>query len=126
MLLSAAMMTEGASIDVRDLRSSTVDAFSAERPQEERSTHAEAEDSTDEGVEELAAVRDLRADGLEPTDDGRAIAPTPSDLRGFKQRERQRILDALERHGWNRVKAATALGMPRRTFYRRLSEFGIL
>ncbi|MDB4974496.1 MAG: Response regulator of zinc sigma-54-dependent two-component system [Myxococcaceae bacterium] len=50
----------------------------------------------------------------------------PGDVQGFKTRERRRILDALEQHGWNRAKAATALGMPRRTFYRRLSEFNIL
>jgi transcriptional regulator of acetoin/glycerol metabolism len=50
----------------------------------------------------------------------------PGDLQGFKTRERRRILDALEQHGWNRAKAATALGMPRRTFYRRLTEFNIL
>jgi DNA-binding NtrC family response regulator len=50
----------------------------------------------------------------------------PSDVNGHKNREKQRILDALEKHNWNRAKAATALGMPRRTFYRRLSEFNIL
>ena len=46
--------------------------------------------------------------------------------RAFKVREKERILAALDQHAWNRAKAATALGMPRRTFYRRLSEFGIL
>ncbi len=40
--------------------------------------------------------------------------------------ERRRILEALESHGWNRSRAAEALGMPRRTFYRRLKEYGIL
>ena len=35
-------------------------------------------------------------------------------------------LAALEATGWNRVKAAAQLGMPRRTFYRRLNDYGIL
>ena len=52
--------------------------------------------------------------------------PRPVDLQGFKVREKERILEALERYAWNRAKAAHALGMPRRTFYRRLTEFGIL
>ncbi|HEY5958398.1 MAG TPA: sigma-54-dependent Fis family transcriptional regulator, partial [Polyangiaceae bacterium] len=39
--------------------------------------------------------------------------------------ERARILMALEQCGQNRVKAAQMLGIPRRTFYRRLSEYGI-
>jgi serine/threonine-protein kinase PknK len=32
---------------------------------------------------------------------------------------------ALEQSGWNRVKAAQLLGMPRRTFYRRLKDYGL-
>jgi len=40
--------------------------------------------------------------------------------------ERQRILDALASCNWNRVQAARMVGVPRRTFYRRLKEFGIL
>jgi DNA-binding NtrC family response regulator len=39
--------------------------------------------------------------------------------------EKDRILQALESSGWNRVQAAKTLGIPRRTFYRRLKEFGI-
>jgi transcriptional regulator of acetoin/glycerol metabolism len=50
----------------------------------------------------------------------------PADLQTYKVREKERILAALDRNAWNRAKAATSLGMPRRTFYRRLSEFGIL
>ncbi len=44
----------------------------------------------------------------------------------FKGSERDRILRALEACNWNRVKAAQLTGIPRRTFYRRLKEFGIL
>jgi transcriptional regulator with GAF, ATPase, and Fis domain len=39
--------------------------------------------------------------------------------------ERERILDALRSCNWNRVKAAEVSGIPRRTFYRRLREYGI-
>jgi transcriptional regulator with GAF, ATPase, and Fis domain/predicted Ser/Thr protein kinase len=39
--------------------------------------------------------------------------------------ERERILEALRACNWNRVKAAELSGIPRRTFYRRLREYGI-
>jgi DNA-binding NtrC family response regulator len=45
--------------------------------------------------------------------------------RDFKDAERERIVAALNTHGWNRAQAARALGIPRRTFYRRLKEHGI-
>jgi transcriptional regulator of acetoin/glycerol metabolism len=47
------------------------------------------------------------------------------ELGVHKQGERERILAALRSCNWNRVKAAGALGLPRRTFYRRLKQFGI-
>jgi transcriptional regulator with GAF, ATPase, and Fis domain len=53
-------------------------------------------------------------------------APPPSNLEEWKAHERMKILEALEASGWNRVRAAGKLGMPRRTFYRRLREYGIL
>jgi DNA-binding NtrC family response regulator len=43
----------------------------------------------------------------------------------YREEERQRILQALQEHGWNKVKAARALGIARRTFYRRLHQYGI-
>jgi serine/threonine-protein kinase PknK len=39
--------------------------------------------------------------------------------------ERDRIMEALRASNWNRVKAAEISGIPRRTFYRRLREYGI-
>ncbi len=42
-----------------------------------------------------------------------------------RREERERILDALKRCNWNRVRAAEVSGIPRRTFYRRLREYGI-
>jgi transcriptional regulator with GAF, ATPase, and Fis domain/serine/threonine protein kinase len=44
----------------------------------------------------------------------------------FKSSEKGRILAALQACDWNRVQAARMLGLPRRTFYRRLKEYGIL
>ena len=44
----------------------------------------------------------------------------------YKDTERERILGALSSCNWNRVQAAKMIGVPRRTFYRRLKEYGIL
>lgn len=54
--------------------------------------------------------------------------PEPEDAgsyEDYKLAERDRIVAALNAHGWNRARAARALGMPRRTFYRRLKQHGI-
>ncbi len=40
--------------------------------------------------------------------------------------QRQHILAVLERVGGNRSRASEVLGIPRRTLYRRLEEYGIL
>jgi transcriptional regulator with GAF, ATPase, and Fis domain len=60
-----------------------------------------------------------------------SVAPSsasvrPSNEAEFKGAERERILGALTASNWNRAQAAKMLGVPRRTFYRRLKEFGIL
>jgi transcriptional regulator with GAF, ATPase, and Fis domain len=57
-----------------------------------------------------------------------AAPPTPpssESYRDYKDAERDRILQALNAHGWNRARAARALGIPRRTFYRRLKQHRI-
>ena len=59
----------------------------------------------------------------ERTDDA---APVPASLDEFKDLERERILQALKENNWNRVQAAKAIGMARRTFYRRLKQYEIL
>ena len=67
-------------------------------------------------------------DGFRP-----ATSQSPSVLRAPKKGtasqhrrdERERILEALRSCNWNRVKAAEISGIPRRTFYRRLREYGI-
>ncbi|HKQ69726.1 MAG TPA: helix-turn-helix domain-containing protein, partial [Polyangiaceae bacterium] len=47
------------------------------------------------------------------------------DLVTHKDGEKERIVGALQACNWNRVKAAQMMGLPRRTFYRRLKEYGI-
>jgi len=51
------------------------------------------------------------------------VAQSPGE---FKDEEKRQILEALTACNWNRVQAAKQLGLPRRTFYRRLKEYGIL
>jgi len=58
-----------------------------------------------------------------PAHTAQSLVSTLDDHRSL---EKQRILAALEACGWNRVRAAQTLGMPRRTFYRRLSDYSIL
>ncbi len=54
-----------------------------------------------------------------------AARPPRNEASRHRRDERTSILEALERTGWNRVKAAEILAMPRRTFYRRLKQYGI-
>jgi transcriptional regulator of acetoin/glycerol metabolism len=71
------------------------------------------------GVEE----RDVR-----PSSESRSAAArsTPREtLSRHRRDERERIISALEACNWNRVQAAKVSGIPRRTFYRRLREYGI-
>lgn len=49
----------------------------------------------------------------------------PFDAQAFGAQEKERMLQALHSHQWNRAAAARALNMPRRTFYRRLKSHGI-
>jgi len=48
-----------------------------------------------------------------------------AEPRGLKEIERQAIVDALERCHFNQTRAAELLGMPRRTFCKRLREYAI-
>jgi transcriptional regulator with GAF, ATPase, and Fis domain len=82
--------------------------------------------------EELRAEDIELPDGWTPRADaparGREPAPPPQrkgTVSEHRRDERERILDALRSCNWNRVKAAEVSGIPRRTFYRRLREYGI-
>ena len=69
----------------------------------------------------------IEADDLsiEPSDAAPRAEAEAGSYRDFKDAERERILAALNAHDWNRAQAARSLGMPRRTFYRRLKQHGI-
>jgi DNA-binding NtrC family response regulator len=60
-------------------------------------------------------------DSANASEGGRKVV----SLEAHKTDERERILAALQASSWNRVKAARLVGLPRRTFYRRLKEYGI-
>jgi transcriptional regulator of acetoin/glycerol metabolism len=40
--------------------------------------------------------------------------------------ERQTLLDALEKHNWNKVETAKALGLHRTTLWRKMKHYGIV
>ncbi len=68
-------------------------------------------------AEELG-LKTLSKDGVMPK-------RTPEKQRGFTSKEAAHIIDALEQCQWNRTRAAEALGIPRRTFYRKIKRLGI-
>ncbi len=70
-----------------------------------------------------AAQRHSLADSSGPAP---AIEEARDPYATHEAEERERILLALESTGWNRARAAQILGIPRRTFYRRLQTHGIL
>jgi serine/threonine-protein kinase PknK len=70
-----------------------------------------------------AAASEIRFPTPARTPSARARAASPEE---FKTVERERILSALTACNWNRAQAAKLIGLPRRTFYRRLKEFGIV
>ncbi len=102
-LLNAWLMSEGEEIELEDLS----------LPQQRRETTETA-----------------RRNGAPSSSSGAPSSRAPSrEVRSkedFRDSERERILQALQDSQWNRVQAAKIVGMPRRTFYRRLKEYGIL
>jgi serine/threonine-protein kinase PknK len=70
------------------------------------------------------AAPERRPESLSP----RGARPQPKrkgTVSEHRRDERERIIEALRACNWNRVKAAELSGIPRRTFYRRLREYGI-
>jgi transcriptional regulator with GAF, ATPase, and Fis domain len=54
-----------------------------------------------------------------------ANGPESTSSEDHRAKEKRRILEALEACSWNKSRAAEQLGMPRRTFYRRLRIYAI-
>jgi transcriptional regulator with GAF, ATPase, and Fis domain len=82
------------------------------------------------GIDDLEIPSDAPRPSAAPDVRTRSAgASTPAGAKSkaeFKEVERERILTALTESNWNRVQAAKLINLPRRTFYRRLKEFGIL
>ncbi len=81
-------------------------------------------DADASSVDRVAAERARRA--IAASEGKSAEEAAPQSFDDFKVDEKRRILEALETSGWNRVRAAKVLGIPRRTFYRRLKEYEII
>jgi transcriptional regulator with GAF, ATPase, and Fis domain/predicted Ser/Thr protein kinase len=62
---------------------------------------------------------------LEPHAAEEAARRPKDTLSRHRRDEKERIIQALRACNWNRVQAAKLSGIPRRTFYRRLREYGI-
>ena len=86
---------------------------------------AEEDEITDEDLDlPTTSTRPVSSEVLRP-------APSTTVVRArseeeYKDGEKETILGALARCNWNRVQAAKMVGMPRRTFYRRLKDYGIV
>jgi serine/threonine-protein kinase PknK len=79
------------------------------------------------GVEDLELPATARPSEPARPRRGSPSVPTRVESKSdYKAAERDRMLTALTACNWNRAKAAEMIGVPRRTFYRRLKEFGLL
>lgn len=110
-LLSAWVLCDGDVIDAHDLqlpeaRTSSGPIKSTEKGGEVPSSRHEPSQTTSQRLP-------------------RPGTPKKGTLSEHQRGERRKIVEALEATGWNRVKAAEVLGMPRRTFYRRLKDYNI-
>jgi serine/threonine-protein kinase PknK len=107
-LLNAWLMSEGDEILPEDLQ---ITEGSRSRPSSSSSSSG-----TTTSEAEISSIRPSSAPS----------GPVARTKEEFKDTERERILNALSSCNWNRVQAAKLIGIPRRTFYRRLKEYGIL
>ncbi|WP_437814188.1 sigma 54-interacting transcriptional regulator [Sorangium sp. So ce1078] len=119
--------------NVRQLENVLLNAWVLSDRPELESDDFELPDAAPRSLRSAEAAPPSRAPlggGGAPASAGRA-PPSSEPLRvetsldAHKASERERILVALSSCNWNRVKAAQVVGLPRRTFYRRLKEYGI-
>jgi PAS domain S-box-containing protein len=75
----------------------------------------------------VVTLEDLPPDMLQQADaGGQALAlGSPRQKYSAGADERQAIIEALAKAGWNKSKAARLLGISRRTIYRKMEEYGI-
>jgi DNA-binding NtrC family response regulator/serine/threonine protein kinase len=103
-LLNAWVLSDQQEIDVEDLDiPSSPNADRSRAPSASPAAALPEEDLEEEGFESLPAARQTLSSHLKD--------------------EKTRIAEALAACNWNRVRAAELLGMPRRTFYRRLKQY---
>jgi transcriptional regulator with PAS, ATPase and Fis domain len=100
-LLNAWVLSDQSEVDAADLE--LPDALASDRPR----------------AHSLAAPAPARQE--EPAED--SSRKKRQTLSAHHNDEKSRIAEALAACTWNRVKAAELLGMPRRTFYRRLKQY---
>jgi transcriptional regulator with GAF, ATPase, and Fis domain/predicted Ser/Thr protein kinase len=103
-LLNAWVLSDQAEIDVEDL--DLPDSHSHERSRPPSAPALEADESESR-----------------PSTAPEARPPARQTLSSHLNDEKARIAEALAACNWNRVRAAEMLGMPRRTFYRRLKQY---
>jgi DNA-binding NtrC family response regulator len=72
----------------------------------------------------LIDAADLELDFAKAPVERSASATTATDASFLSGSERDRIAQALREHGGNQSRAAESLGIPRRTFVRKLAELG--
>ena len=105
--------------NIRELRNVIERAFVLCASSEITAEHLPVEKMRRRPVEAPPAVGAPNAKTLSSGEEGGA------EPRGLREIERQAIVDALERCHFNQTRAAELLGMPRRTFCKRLKEYAI-
>ncbi|MEO8179939.1 MAG: sigma 54-interacting transcriptional regulator [Deltaproteobacteria bacterium] len=111
-LLNAWVLSDQSEMDVEDL----------ELP----SSHAPSERSRVHSVEISTHDAQEPAPPSPASPSSQPSPPSPAKrqtLSSHLKDEKARIAEALAACNWNRVRAAEMLGMPRRTFYRRLKQY---
>jgi transcriptional regulator with GAF, ATPase, and Fis domain len=126
-LLNAWVLSERPELDTDDfdlpegVRRSSPGSEAARTPASTRSSPASVGRSPQSAARGAPSSRRATSSGKTASSRRRPNRET----KGPKAGEKERIVSALQSCNWNRVKAAIMLGLPRRTFYRRLKEYGI-